>query len=131
MTMSIQYSPHKALLFALVFQLYPIASCLIVKGVNPNATPISMVGIFAIAEILLFILLSNWKQKSSVVDERELQVRLKVKALTLRTVEVSSILALIAVMTVAPEIPAWVALLAALIPAVFAEAIGNVVFRKI
>ncbi len=87
--MKINPSARNIFVFALAFQLYPILLLLLVHLVNPEPNPWSYVGIFAIAEALLLVLILGWKNKAKVdvVDEREVLTQLRVRSFVSRAVE--------------------------------------------
>ena len=65
--------------FGIAFQIYPLLLWALTTLVNPNPKIEGVVGIFAIAQIVLVSLIFTWKRKATVEvhDEREALVQLK------------------------------------------------------
>ncbi len=85
----IKPTTRNILLASLVYQLIPASGCLLALLVNPEPKPLAILGIFAIAELLLITLIWNWKQiaKVEILDEREMMIRLKINSFVSKSVE--------------------------------------------
>jgi hypothetical protein len=126
------FTTKNVVLFGIVFQSYFIITCLLAKLLNPETASNRYFSIFLISETILAILLWNWKQrsKSEMLDERESEIRLRIKAFTSRAVEITLAATIVICVTVYKDMPALFGLLSVGVAGIIAEMYGNYMFRK-
>ena len=131
--LKIKPSPKNMLVFSVIYQIYPISLYFLAKMKNPNSNLLAMLGIFLIAEVLLMVVLSNWREqaRTDVVDEREMAIRLKVKSATLRAIEISFVSTTVIHLSFYKEMPTLIAILLIGVPGILMEVYANIACRRI
>jgi hypothetical protein len=117
--------------FAIVFQICPLLLWGLASLVNPNPTIQGVIGIFAIAQVVLVALIMTWLRKARVEvhDEREVYVQLKVRSLMLNVTTVVAILSIFLSVGIFHEMPAWLAMGSLIVAMLITEQIGYRIFH--
>ncbi len=121
------------ILFALTFQIYPLCLYGLVKLVNPSPKAIGVLGIFAIAQVVLVSLIFTWRRKAGVEvhDEREAIVQLKVRAFMLNVVTAVGVVSIFLNVGIFHDMPTWLSMGNLIITMLVAELVGYRIYHKL
>ncbi|MGE4133495.1 MAG: hypothetical protein AB7F86_17800 [Bdellovibrionales bacterium] len=129
--MRIKPTNRNVIVVAIVYQFFPIGLYFLTLIANPDPKPWGVAGIFLVAEFLLTLIILSWKRSAEieVVDERELEIQLKVKSFMLNVSWAVMGLTFIAHLAVYRDMPVWVALAIICISGLVGEQWANRMYR--